>query len=83
MSNKMADFWIVALCSLVEVHGRFRRTTASIIRAFLLTLRYSYHHMSGAKAFLSSFNIIVVLKVESARTCETCVNFTGLHLIRA
>jgi hypothetical protein len=33
-SMKMAVFWVVAPCSLVEVHGRFRVLAASIIREF-------------------------------------------------
>jgi hypothetical protein len=38
VSTKMAAFWVVALCSLVEVYQRFRGPCASIIRAMVSPL---------------------------------------------
>jgi hypothetical protein len=33
VSMKISVFWVVALCSLVDVNQRFRGHTASVIRA--------------------------------------------------
>jgi hypothetical protein len=62
----MTDFWVVALCSLEEVYGRFRDTCC-------------LHHQSDEWLKFTDVSeiraAIIALMMEAASSSETSVNF--------
>jgi hypothetical protein len=62
MSMKMAVFWVVAPCSLVEFYQRFRGPCC-------------LHHQGNETLHHQGDETLIALMMEAARTSETLVNF--------
>jgi hypothetical protein len=84
LTVKMAVFWDVTPCSLVEVYRRFRGLIASIISAMSKPRARNWFEIlepigpcpgKFRPMPVSSRGLLVVLMMEAACTSETSVNF--------